>query len=110
MNTYVFVLTDGTEIVIPAATRVCAMEEFERLYYENGEWKVELSNIKVKTDVTNGDMMRKIFPDCRVVGNHNTYKIDGGIKEIASYIKVYFDNTCIDMEFDANWWNELYQF
>ena len=48
MNTYVFILDDDTEIEIPAATRVCAMETFEEMYYKNGEWSVELKEIKVK--------------------------------------------------------------
>jgi len=48
MNTYVFKLIDDTEIEIQAASRVCAMEIFEDMYYENNEWKVEVKEISVK--------------------------------------------------------------
>ena len=48
MNIYVFRLTDDSEIEIQAATRVCAMEIFEDMYYENGKWKVEVKEICVK--------------------------------------------------------------
>lgn len=48
MNTYIFKLTDNTEVEIQAATRVCAMEIFENMYYENGKWKVEVKEISVK--------------------------------------------------------------
>jgi hypothetical protein len=48
MNTYIFKLTDGSEIEIQAATRVCALEIFEDMYYEDGKWKVEVKDINVK--------------------------------------------------------------
>lgn len=48
MNTYIFRLIDDSEIEIPAATRVCAMEIFEDMYYENGKWKVEVKSIDVR--------------------------------------------------------------
>lgn len=48
MNTYIFKLTDGSNIEIQAATRVIAMEMFEELYYVDGEWIVDVVGIEVK--------------------------------------------------------------
>ena len=47
MNEYIFVLTDDTEITISAASRVCAMEAFEDMYFKDGKWLVSLKQIKV---------------------------------------------------------------
>ena len=48
MNVYIFRLADNSEIEIQAATRVCAMEAFEDMYYKDGKWKVEVKEISVK--------------------------------------------------------------
>ena len=48
MNTYVFRLADGSEIGIAAATRVCAMEMFEELYFIDGKWTVDVVGIEVR--------------------------------------------------------------
>ena len=47
MNTYIFRLTDDSEIEIQAATRVCAMEIFEDMYFKNGKWIVDVKEIDV---------------------------------------------------------------
>ena len=52
MNTYIFVLDDGSEIEIQAATRVCAMEDFANTYCTNGVLSVVVKEILVVNDQT----------------------------------------------------------
>lgn len=66
-----------------------------------------LDGIRLSDNATNGDIIKTIFPDCRVVGNHNKYEINNGINETASYIIVRFGHT--EVEFNAVWWGSLYK-